>query len=418
MISFTHYGAREDISGVTSWLQGLLHGLRGRNEPVSLHLHHFGDDPTEGNLYQAARIDGVIVSGTHLPATSRLGVIDTLRFLNREKPDVFLPQALPAPHFAAKLAGHQGLPWIFTLHSDDPEYWALAEGSAPARHEGVWVAVSERIALEARERFPHADVRIIPYGVEIPEQMSEWNEDRFRVVYSGRMVEDQKRISKVLDVFLAACGQSPLMDFVFLGDGAERTKLEERVRREGMAGRIRFAGRLDAEGVRRELLEAQALLLMSDFEGLPIAVLEAMACGVVPVARNIRSGIPEVVYHGQTGILVEDDVVAAADALTTLAGDKSGWLRMSAASRSLITRQFSHKVCLEKWQALIGEMSQRATVQYPLPLPLFPQLPRFDKRLGMFDQRTPAWLRRIDRKLRKIRAKFHPGFERPPGPQT
>jgi glycosyltransferase involved in cell wall biosynthesis len=403
MTAFSYYGVTDDISGVTSWLGGLLGGLREGNEAVSLRLHHFGMKPREGTLYQVARGCGVRVSGTRFPTTTRLGFIDILEFLNLEQPEVFLPQALPAPHFAARLAGFHGLPWVFTLHSDDPEYWALAELAAPDRSHGVWVAVSEALARESRQRFPHADVRMIPYGVDIPEDNTGWNSEKFRIVYLGRMVEEQKRISMVMEVFLNACAKSPRIEAVFIGDGAGRKHLEEQVRQEALGDRLRFTGRLDAEGVRRELLEAQAIVLMSDYEGLPVALLEAMACGVVPVVRNIRSGIPEVVRHQETGLLVEDDPSEAAEAIATLAEDEAGWQAMSAACRALVIGNYSHETCLAKWLGLIEEMKGRATVHYPLPVPMFPKLPPYDERLRACDHRSPLWMRKVGRKLARLR---------------
>lgn len=400
-VAFSYYGAQDEISGVTSWLQGLLQGLRSRGDEMSLHLHHSGGDPALGNLYRHAKDFGVNVSGVPLPRTTREGVIDTLEFLNRSKPLVFLPLSLPAPHFAARIAQDLGLPWIFTIHSDDPEYWALAESCAPQREHGVVVAVSEVIGAEARKRFPQADVRVIPYGVTVPTGRAIWNDEVFRVVYSGRLVEEQKCILKVLEVFLAACRQAPRIEAVFLGDGPERGKLEERVRREGMERRIRFAGRLASAGVWKELLEAQAFILMSDFEGLPVSMLEAMASGLVPVVRNIRSGIPEVVTHLETGLLVGNDVPVAAKALTELAADKAGWTSMATASRTLVAERYSEEKCLDIWRDLIHELAKKATVRYPLPVPWFPSLPAYDKRLWKFDQRSPVWLRKIKRKLKK-----------------
>lgn len=406
MIAFTHYGAKEDISGVTSWLRGLLADLRGQGEEVALNLHHFGKNPQEGNLYHEALALGVAVSGLPSPGTTEAAVIDTLEYLNREKPAVFLPQVLPACHYAARIAREQGLPWVFTIHSDDPEYWALADHSAPDAAQGICVAVSETIGREARARYPQADVRVIPYGVRIPEQAARWTTDRFRVVYSGRLVEEQKRISKVLDVMIAACRQTPRIEAVLLGDGAAREELEARVRTAGLAGRIRFAGRLTGEEVGRELMEAQAILLMSDFEGLPVALLEAMACGVVPVVRNIRSGIPEVVRHQVTGLLTDEDPTNAARVLANLANDREGWERMSSCGRSLVSASYGDNVCYSKWRAVIAELADRGTATYPIRVRGRLRLPRFDKRLARLDHRKAGTLTRI---LRKIARAFRGG---------
>ncbi len=79
---------------------------------------------------------------------------------------------------------------------------------------------------------------------------------------------------------------------------------------------------------------------MSDYEGLPISLLEAMACGVVPVARKIPSGIPELVLEGETGLLVDASPEKAASALIRLLDDPGPWHRCSQASRRLIAEKY------------------------------------------------------------------------------
>jgi colanic acid/amylovoran biosynthesis glycosyltransferase len=391
MILFTHYGAIDDISGVTSWLQNLVSRLHQEGEPVCLRIHHFGNDPSEGSLLQDALAKGIDVSAVPIPTTTRQSVRDILKFLNHKRPAVFVPQALPGAHFAARLAEKSGLPWIFTIHSDDPIFWALADHAAPSKAQGAWVAVSESIAADARHKYPQADIRVIPYGVTKPPSTTQWNPKQFRVVFSGRIVEEQKQVSKVLDVLLLACRQSPMINAVFLGDGPERAKLEQRVLEAGMASRIRFLGRLTVDAVKSELLLAQAMILMSDYEGLPVALLEAMACGVVPVVKNIRSGIPEIVHEGKTGRLLSDDIAASAAILLDLANSPESWACMSTAARNLISQSYLESACHKKWQDLIHELEARSQVRYPIPVPRFPAIPPFDQRLAAFDCRNFPW---------------------------
>jgi glycosyltransferase involved in cell wall biosynthesis len=402
MLSFAYVGELNTISGVTSWLIRLLDELKNRGIDFDLHLHHLGKDASDASIFVNGIGAGWNVSSISIPQTTQAAVREVLHHLNRVKPSVFLPQSLPSMHFAARIAEQSGLPWIFTIHSDDPEYWALADACGPNRSSGAWVAVSEAIANEARIRYPAADVRFIPYGVRIPDVQSNWNSERFRIVYSGRMVERQKCISKVLDVFAAACEMCPKIEAVFIGDGAERSAIEKRVADMRLQDRISFTGRLDADGVQQELLSSQAILLMSDFEGLPLSLLEAMSCGVVPVVRNIRSGIPEIIHNGRTGFLVEDDVNAAAQTLSDLASDMHLWQSVSAQARELAVSRYDEKKCFDQWISLIHEMEGESTVRYPLKVPLIPNLPRYDIRLAVFDQRKPLLFRKIDRRMRRL----------------
>jgi glycosyltransferase involved in cell wall biosynthesis len=403
MIAFSHYGTPTDISGVTSWLQGVLRFLHDKGDNVSLCIHHFGQNPSEGTLYKDFVDSGIAINAVSIPATTREGVRHIMRFLNQTKPSIFLPQCLPSSHFAANIASKSGLPWIFTIHSDDPVYWALGDAVGPSKGKGVWVAVSQNIAEEAQNAYPHADIRCIPYGVEIPQEKARWSDERFRIVYSGRILEEQKRISKVLDVFIAACQQSDKIEAVFIGDGPERKTIESRIQDEGMNSRIRITGRLEALEVRRELLAAQAFVLMSDYEGLPVSLLEAMACGVVPVVRDIRSGIPEVVQQGSTGLVVSDDTDIAARALLNLASSKKEWHEMSNSARFLINSKYNQANCLASWCSLIHEVMLKSTVRYPIKIPFLPHLPPLDDRLSAIDWRRLPLHTRVKNKISNIR---------------
>jgi len=89
-----------------------------------------------------------------------------------------------------------------------------------------------------------------------------------------------------------------------VGDGPERLALQTAFEQNGLLQHVRFWGWLAPEAVSKRLLDLDALVLMSDCEGLPLALLEAMAHGVVPVVTNLESGHTEVVKDGENGFLV------------------------------------------------------------------------------------------------------------------
>jgi len=389
-VAFSHYGACGDISGVTTWLRRLLLGVKDVAADQSLRLHHFGSDVQQASLLNELAGWPGEVSGIPFPETTGEGVRDILEFLNHVRPHVFLPQALPAPHFAAQLAEAQDLPWVFTIHSDDPEYWALADACGPQKGKGVWVAVSKAIAEEAFRIRPDADIRTIPYGVEIPDSTATWSDSVFRVVFCGRLVETQKRVSRVLDVLLAACREEVRIEAIFLGDGSERAKLKSRVADLGLGGRVRFLGQKPPDEVAEILTESHAIILMSDFEGLPVSLLEGMSCGVVPVVRKMRSGVSELVEADVTGLLLDDDPEVAAQAIVSLASDRPRWKALSSGARELIRTKFSLQSNIEGWASLIDELAGASKPSYPILTPATLVLPDFDQRLARLDRRRKS----------------------------
>jgi colanic acid/amylovoran biosynthesis glycosyltransferase len=410
MIGLAHYSSERDISGVTTWLLDFMRFLRVKGEDVALNLHHVGHDAGKASILGPAQELGVKVTCRTRPKWTHEAVRDNLEFLNLHRPSVFLPQCVPAHFFAALLASLQGVPYGLTLHSDDPDYWALLDGCAPPASRGCVVAVSEAIATEARTLKPNSPVHMIPYGVALTGLTAKWIPEHFRVVYSGRMVERQKRVSLVVETLIRFCNACPWGEAVLIGDGQEYSRLREQVLAANLSSRIRFTGRLQPGDVASHLAAAHAVLLMSDFEGLPVAMLEGMSHGCVPVARHLRSGIPELIKHKQTGLIVSDAPQEAAQVLAGLASDREEWERLSLNARRLIQDGYGQEACFEMWWKLIQQLQMSSKPQYPLNVPSRPAMPPFDTRLAALDSRQPPLLKRGYFKVRRLAGKVLRGL--------
>lgn len=109
-----------------------------------------------------------------------------------------------------------------------------------------------------------------------------------------------------------------------LGEGGDRTRIERAIRRRRLQGRVSLAGHV--ADVRPALAQADALLLSSDYEGVPAVVLEAMAAGVPVVATDCCASMAEMIDEGRRGQLVQcGNVAALAKAIacpTTLSYDR------------------------------------------------------------------------------------------------
>jgi colanic acid/amylovoran biosynthesis glycosyltransferase len=371
-IAFAHYSTEDDIGGASSWLIRLAADLRQQGWPVAVLLPHSGNHPERSTIASALRAADVEVDLQPQPSSANDAVLQTLDFLNAWEPTVFLPQCLPVHYIAAVIAGRQGLPWALTVHSDDPQYWSILRVIRPGQAGGSTVCVSHYLAGEVKRRGFDSNPLVIPCGVPLSSQQVEHNPNHFHVVYSGRVVELQKRISLVVTSLILACQASQHIRATIIGVGAALQDCQQQVHDAGLAEAIHFTGRLSPPNVQQLLADAQAILLMSDFEGLPVALMEAMALGVVPVARSIASGIPELVHHEQTGLLVSDDPTEAAAAILRLAQDSQLWRHCSSASRDLVRQAYGQTQTLQQWNSLIKDLQATSTPQYPIQQPLLP----------------------------------------------
>ncbi len=101
---------------------------------------------------------------------------------------------------------------------------------------------------------------------------------------------------------------------VFAGDGPLRAEVEAEIARAGLGDHVRITGWLDAAAVQQEIADATALVVASLSEGLPVVIMEAMACGR-PVVAPYLSGIPELVTPATGWLFAAGDTGGLVDAL-------------------------------------------------------------------------------------------------------
>jgi glycosyltransferase involved in cell wall biosynthesis len=159
------------------------------------------------------------------------------------------------------------------------------------------------------------------------------------VVTTVCRLTEQKGIPHLLRAAKALLPEFPEAVFVVIGDGPLKTRLEALAASLGLPSSLRFLGARDDVW---DLLQASDLLVMpSLWEGLPVALLEACACGVPAVASGV-GGIPEVVEHGVNGLLVPPgDEAALASAIASMLSSRERRLRMGREARRKVEERYS-----------------------------------------------------------------------------
>jgi glycosyltransferase involved in cell wall biosynthesis len=134
----------------------------------------------------------------------------------------------------------------------------------------------------------------------------------------------------------------PEARLLIVGDGPERATLRRQVQRAGLDHRVVFAGRIDDECERVDILRASDVVLLPSYgEALPIALIEASACARPVVATDV-GGVREVVSDDLSGTLVlPGDIAAIAEAVMDLLEDPGRRARMGKAGRILVEERFN-----------------------------------------------------------------------------
>ncbi len=179
----------------------------------------------------------------------------------------------------------------------------------------------------------------IPVPVDLKERLGFSPSDPVLVVV-GRL-EPQKGHVVLLDAMTTVVAAFARARLVCIGDGALRRQLEARARILGIQNSVRFVGyQRDVAGW---LALADATVLPSFYEGLPLAAIESLAAGR-PVIATAVDGTPEVVIDGRTGFTVPPgDPARLADAICRILNDSHLRGKLGQAGRQLVLERFSHE---------------------------------------------------------------------------
>jgi glycosyltransferase involved in cell wall biosynthesis len=213
------------------------------------------------------------------------------------------------------------------------------------------VAVSEqerRAGLEARIG-RESSYAVVPNGIDLDRFSADPDPVPGRVLMVGRLASPKRH-----DLAVEALALLPDVELHLVGDGPLAPRVNALARSLGVEARLHALGpRADVPAL---LSRAACALLLSEYEGWPLVVMEAMAAGV-PVVASAVGGVPELVEHGRTGLLVEpgrvEPVVAA---LEDLLSDPERARRMGEEGRRVARERLSR----EAMTARLMELYERA----------------------------------------------------------
>jgi glycosyltransferase involved in cell wall biosynthesis len=298
------------VGGAEQMAGHLMSGLSGLVEVMGASLHPTTNSPIERRLKQQgiplwhldkrpgfdprmyARIDRVLEEVQPQVVHTHLSV---LRYVL----PIVLRRRIPAVlHTLHNLAQHEN-----TTFGRFVQWFAFRGSVLP-------VAISQQVALSFRQVYGLECKAIVPNGIPVdgyssrPHDGADWKHkegfDREAILFTcvGRL-EPQK--NPLLLVRAMAALDDPRAHLVLLGEGTLKSQIVEYVRDHGLEGRVHLLGKRNE--VAECLAASDAFVLGSNWEGNPLAVMEAMSAGL-PVISTAVGGVPELVKCGVHGILV------------------------------------------------------------------------------------------------------------------
>ncbi len=310
--------------------------------------------------------------------------------------DVLLSQSAAGRAAVRAAAGQAGrIPYLFVLHgtlaSELSTRWRNARSARglalllrfllqAARGRQRWrqtvalidhfVAVSEQVAADARRtmKIPAGRLSVVHTGVDTAlwqpdETQRRWLRQELGLpagaavlVAAGRLVR-----SKGYQVAIDSLGLlGEAAHLVILGDGSALPWLRERAARAGVGARVHFPGFVEPGQLARYFQGADLFLMptLCD-EGLPLSLLQAMACGL-PVVASDAGGVTEAVRAGESGLLVTTgDAGALGRAAAAQLAEPARRAALGAAARKRALQEFDEERMVAEFERLLQQLAER-----------------------------------------------------------
>lgn len=379
-------------TGPNAWLQRLVPDLRAQYG-LDIHtLFIYGGDEQACPTLSYFKAQGLPLSTINWEQWPYVAdqVKQLLSLVKKLEIHVVVANLVIPAFYATSYLKKSGIPVIGVLHSYDNFYKGLIKKFITGTKENqlkVAVSVSQFIGKMALKEESATRVTVIPCGTPVPKVKVNWNpKNKLRVMYAGRLVVEAKQILNLTQAFIAAAQNEPRLTFSIYGDGPEVNRVKALVGADGV-DRVHYKGAVAPSAILDCLLEHQVFTLMSDYEGMPVALMEAMACGLVPVCLEEVSGVNEIIEHGVNGFIVKNRDVDYQNHLQRLLEEPGLWQILSKNAIATVKRRYSSKITHEYWANLL--------LFYSGSKPTLLKVPRRVKLTGLLlaggDNRKPSF---------------------------
>jgi glycosyltransferase involved in cell wall biosynthesis len=288
--------------------------------------------------------------------------------------------AIPTGPAAVLAARRLEIPSVITMHGGDvyvnpeqgydfPTRWYVRP---PLRwtlsHVSALTAITEDCRQHAlRAGAPERRIRLIFNGTDLrrfsPSANGKGGDLRFgpQMVFACRQLFPRKGIRFLVEAVAQLKPRFPQLKLVLAGDGFERPELVRLAEERGIANAVTFLGWVPNAELPDYYRAAAVSVVPSLEEGFGIPAAEAMGCEV-PVVATDAGGLPEVVEHGVTGLVVpRGDTGALAEAIASLLTDPDRRRRMGVAGRERALRLFDWDRSAEQFERLYLEVGARVS---------------------------------------------------------
>lgn len=266
----------------------------------------------DSGLPELSEENGFYIHRIAWPKTRFIGIVTfwvkICLTIRKVKPEIIHSQSLliGVPAWAAKK--FLKIPYVIWGQGSDiylPIRFTRMTSKPILQNADAVLALTEDMKQKMREIYERK-IYVVPNGVDLERfkiSLGDKKEgDPKMIIFVGRL-HPVKGVQYLIEAMAIIHRKMPNVKLVLVGDGVERSRLEELAKRLDLNGCIQFAGQVPQERIPQVMHQADIFSLLSLSEGFPVVLLEAMAAGLPIVATNV-GGIPDIVEEEVNGYLV------------------------------------------------------------------------------------------------------------------
>lgn len=276
------------------------------------------------------KANGVEVNYLNKKSGLDIGVIGRLRrIILKYKPDVIHTHSYALKYAIVAKTGLHCQPLVHTIHNladkETTKSNLILEKILFQKRDAVPVAISPLIKRSIMEYYNLASdyVPMIFNGIDVekyePKTEYSFMNDEIRIIHIGRF-QEQKNHEMIIEAMSMLAAQYPKVKLYLFGEGPLKNEIQELVIREKLNGNVIFAGMTRSPDI--ELKRSDLFILPSKWEGMPITLIEAMACAL-PIVATPVGGVPDMVQDQNSALLVKNCAQSLADGIERLIKDES-----------------------------------------------------------------------------------------------
>jgi glycosyltransferase involved in cell wall biosynthesis len=204
--------------------------------------------------------------------------------------------------------------------------------------------------LEETKKYTNKEIDLIPFGVDThhfkPNSMHK-SSGEFHIGIA-KSLKDIYGFPKLIEAFAKLVKEEDNVHLVLIGDGPEKDRYQKMVDDFGLQEMVTFVGFVPQEELPYLLTQLDLFILPSESESFGVSALEAQACGVPVIVNNV-GGLPEVVKHGETGIIIpNNDPEQIYKGIKTLLNDDFNRHQMEIKAAKFVKKNYQWDDCVQK----------------------------------------------------------------------